>query len=190
MLRVNVPFTRDVGPMGKKPHKASKSKVLSWSVVKDSAAVSACSASGKPKVNATTFRKGRKKTGGRRAGTPNRNTQVLREAVLLAAAAAGSEKGRNGLFLYLKKVAKKQPAIFMPVLGRLLPLQVESQQTSKTEVTYRSFAEIRRELIKRGVPVDTIYPALADATDETDKTDDKPDNKPDKTDDDPGEQQR
>lgn len=102
---------------------------------------------------------------------PNKNTQVLREAALLAAAAAGSETGKNGLYLYLKKVAKKYPSVFLPFLGRLQPLQVESQQTSKTEVTYRSVAEIRQELIKRGVPVDTIYPALTDETDKTDKTD-------------------
>ena len=142
------------------------------------------------KVNSTTFKRGRRKTGGRRRGIPNRNTRVLREAVLLAAAAAGSEKGRNGLFLYLKKVAKKQPAIFMPVLARLLPLQVESQQTSKTEVTYRSFAEIRQELIKRGVPVDIIYPALTDEADETEETDEiDMTGKTDKTDDNSGEQQ-
>src|ERR1035437_8965249 len=120
----------------------------------------------KRKSNGTTFKRGRRKTGGRRLGVPNWNTRVLREAVLLAAAAAGSEKGRNGLFLYLKKVAKRQPAVFMPVLARLLSLQVESQQTSKTEVRYRSVAELRQELIKRGVPVDTIYPALTDKTDE------------------------
>ncbi len=78
------------------------------------------------KANATSFKSGRRKTGGRRIGVPNRNTRVLREAVLLAAAAAGSENGENGLFLYLTKVAKKQPAIFLPLLGRLLPLQVES----------------------------------------------------------------
>ena len=54
----------------------------------------------------------------------------------------------------------------MPVLARLLPLQVESQQTLKTEVKYRSVAELRQELIKRGVPVDTIYPPLTDKTDE------------------------
>jgi hypothetical protein len=133
-----------------------------------------------PKANAMTFKRGRRKSGGRQIGTPNRSTRLLREAVLLAAAAAGSEKGRNGLFLYLKKVAKKQPSVFMPILARLLPLQVESQQTSKTEVTYRSVAEIRQELIKRGVPVDTIYPALTDETDKADKTD--------KTDEDSGEQ--
>src|ERR1035437_7175152 len=83
-----------------------------------------------PKANAMTFKRGCRKSGGRQIGTPNRSTRLLREAVLLAAAAAGSEKGRNGLFLFLKKNAKKQPAIFMPVLARLLPLQVESQQTS------------------------------------------------------------
>ena len=111
----------------------------------------------RPKPNATSFRRGRQKTGGRRRGTPNRNTQLLREVVLLAAAAAGSEKGKNGLFLYLKGVAKKKPAIFVPLLGKILPLQVESQQISKTEVTYRGAAEIREELIRRGVPVEFIF---------------------------------
>ena len=110
-----------------------------------------------PKSNGTSFRRGRKKTGGRQAGVPNKNTRLLREAVLLAAAAAGSETAKDGLFRYLKKVAKNKPAVFVPLLGRMLPLQVESQQPSKTEVTYRGVEEIRQELIRRGVPVDRIF---------------------------------
>ena len=146
------------------------------------------------KANGTSFKRGRRKTGGRRRGMPNKNTQVLREAALLAAAAAGSETGKNGLYLYLKKVAKKYPSVFLPFLGRLQPLQVESQQTSKTEVTYRSVSKLQQELMRRGVPVDLIYsrlPALTDGTDETGETD-KPDSgKPDdtgKSDEDSGEQ--
>lgn len=119
------------------------------------------------KANATSFKRGRRKTGGRKTGVPNRNTRVLQQAALLAAAAAGSEKGENGLFLYLTKVAKKQPAIFLPLLGRLLPLQVESQQISKTEVTYRSAAEIHQKLIRRGVPVDRIFSGPTDFAKET-----------------------
>jgi hypothetical protein len=107
-------------------------------------------------ANLTSFRKGRRKTGGRQHGTPNKNTRVLREAVLLAAAAAGNEGGNDGLFQYLKKVAKKRPAIFFPLLARLLPLQIESQETANMQVTYRSAAEVRDELLRRGVPVNLM----------------------------------
>jgi hypothetical protein len=135
----------------------------------------------KSKANATTFRKGKPKTGGRALGVPNKSTKVLSEALLIAAEDSGNKRGKHGVVSYLTWVADK-PAIFMPALTRAIPRQFETKQVSHTKITYRSVAEIRRELIKRGVPVDTIYPALADATDD-DKTDDK-------TDDDPGEQQR
>ena len=108
--------------------------------------------------NSNSFRKGRRKTGGRKRGTPNKSTKLLREVVLLAAAAAGSERADDGLYRYLKNVAKKSPAIFIPLLSRCLPLQVESQQTQTVEVNYRTANELREELIRRGVPIDSLFP--------------------------------
>lgn len=106
--------------------------------------------------NKTTFAKGRSKTGGRRAGTPNKSTRMLKEAVLLAAEAAGNKKGRGGVVSYLTWGAKNQPASFMALLARILPLQIEAKQTSHTEVIYRSVADIRQELLRRGISAEAL----------------------------------
>ena len=66
-------------------------------VVKDNVVFNARRTSGKPKSNATSFKKGRKKTGGRKAGTPNKTTGFFREAVLTAAENAGNKVGGDGL---------------------------------------------------------------------------------------------
>ena len=60
---------------------------------------------------------GKPKTGGRKAGTPNKVTRELKEAILNAFAEVGGEK-------YLVTVAKKQPAIFCQLLGKVLPTQI------------------------------------------------------------------
>ena len=63
----------------------------------------------KTKANATSFKPGRAKTGGRKAGTPNKTTTVLREAVLIAAEAAGNEVGGDGIDSFFKWVALSHP---------------------------------------------------------------------------------
>ena len=62
------------------------------------------------------------KTGGRKKGTPNKTTALLKDAILTAAEEAGDEDGMIG---YLKKQAGENPAAFMALLGRVLPLQHE-----------------------------------------------------------------
>lgn len=61
------------------------------------------------------------KTGGRKKGTPNKTTQALKDAVLEAAALAGD---KGGLVGYLQTQAKLNPAPFMALLGKVLPMQV------------------------------------------------------------------
>lgn len=145
------------------------------------------------KSDATRFRKGRKKTGGRKPGTRNQTTRLLKEASLIAAEAIGNEKGGDGLVGFMKWAGKKYTPNFLSFLARLIPQQLETKQTSHAEVVYSTVEELRRELIKRGVPVDLIYPALTDETgetDETEKTDEKEDKADtDKTDDGSGEKQ-
>lgn len=57
------------------------------------------------------------KTGGRKAGTANKVTRELKEAILNAFVEVGGEK-------YLVTVAKKQPAVFCQLLGKVLPTQI------------------------------------------------------------------
>src|SRR5208337_1390711 len=117
------------------------------------------------KANATTFRKGKPKTGGRAPGVPNKSTKVFDEALLIAAENAGNKRGKDGVVSYLTWVAEK-PAIFMPTLTRRIPRQVEKKEVSPQEVVCRTSAKIRQELIKRGrVPLHMIHPALTDEAD-------------------------
>ena len=68
------------------------------------------------------------KTGGRQKGTPNKVTAQLKDAILLAAENAGGEQGLVG---YLTDVAEKQPAIFLPLLVKILPIQIEEERIEK-----------------------------------------------------------
>lgn len=64
----------------------------------------------------TSFQKGRKKTGGRKAGTPNKVD--LREATLNAFDKVGGEE-------YLTKIASQYPNAFLQFLGRFIPKDVQ-----------------------------------------------------------------
>lgn len=66
-------------------------------------------------------KKGTPKTGGRKKGTPNKTTSVLKDAILLAAEQAGEDGGLVG---YLKGQATSNPQSFLPLLGKVLPLQI------------------------------------------------------------------
>jgi hypothetical protein len=59
------------------------------------------------------------KTGGRQKGTPNKVTKALKEMVLGALDDAGGQD-------YLKRQASENPAAFMTLLGKVLPMQVEA----------------------------------------------------------------
>lgn len=58
------------------------------------------------------------KTGGRKAGTPNKLTGDLRAAIREAFEKAGGVG-------YLHKVAIENPAVFCALLGRVLPMEVQ-----------------------------------------------------------------
>jgi hypothetical protein len=58
---------------------------------------------------------------GRPQGVPNKTTALLRDAILEAAREAG---GAGGLVAYLKDQARQNPAPFMALLGKVLPMQV------------------------------------------------------------------
>lgn len=58
---------------------------------------------------------------GRPKGVPNKTTTQLKEALLEAATLAGGEAGLVG---YLVQQAADNPASFLTLLGKVLPLQV------------------------------------------------------------------
>lgn len=64
------------------------------------------------------------KTGGRKKGTPNKTTTLLKDAILAAAEKAGDKEGLIG---YLEKQAKENPAPFMTLLGKVLPSDINTK---------------------------------------------------------------
>lgn len=81
---------------------------------------------------------GRKKTGGRKKGTPNKINALLKEDIL-AAASAAHENGRIG---YLTEQAKKNPTAFLTLLGKLLPMEVKGNEPDGSiGITFKTILE-------------------------------------------------
>jgi hypothetical protein len=70
--------------------------------------------------------------GGRKKGTPNKTTKLLKDALMEAADAAG---GKEGLVGYLTNLARKHPSVFATLLGKLLPLQAHVTGNTGSAVT-------------------------------------------------------
>ena len=80
---------------------------------------------GNPKFAEYGFKKGDGR-GGRPKGAPNKTTRALKEAIILAAEKSKHSKAHDleGYLLYL---ADEKPELFVPMLGKLLPLQVRAK---------------------------------------------------------------
>jgi hypothetical protein len=104
------------------------------------------------------FKKGEKRppNAGRKLGSINKTTIVLREAAWLAAQLTGDPKreGSEGLVDYLMFAAREHPPAFLALLGRMVPQEVRVD--AQTEITYRTVAEIEREIASRGFPIEEI----------------------------------
>lgn len=62
---------------------------------------------------------------GKKPGTLNKTTKMLKEAIIEAAEAVGEDgKGKAGLVGYLKSVARADKKSFSMLLGKVLPLQL------------------------------------------------------------------
>jgi hypothetical protein len=83
---------------------------------------------------------GRPKTGGRKKGTPNKTTALLKDAILEAAQKAGDQEGMVG---YLHKQATSNPTAFLGLLGKVLPMQVQGEGDNGELVV-----KITREIVK------------------------------------------
>ncbi len=109
--------------------------------------------------------------GGRKRGIPNRTTSVLKTAILKAAEAVGSDgNGRDGLVGYLQMIAEKHPKEMVHLLSRILPLQVSADPDMPATVVFRSAADVRLEIERRGIDLN----ALANLTNDQSNLDDEP----------------
>ena len=76
--------------------------------------------------------KGQPKTGGRKKGSTNKITALLKDDMLKGAEKAG---GKEGLVGYLRTQALKQPGPFMALLGKVLPMQIANDGDDTLKVT-------------------------------------------------------
>jgi hypothetical protein len=131
---------------------------------------------------ATTFKKGIAKVpgSGRKAGTPNKTTQDLKEAILESASMLGHLKeeavldkdgkptgrtklvhdGEGGMTGYLIWLGKNNPAAYAPLLARVLPLQVKQKVENPPKVVYATVEETRAALIARRIDPDVLEKAM------------------------------
>ncbi len=76
---------------------------------------------------------GRAKTGGRKKGTPNKTTALLKDAILKAATDAGD----GDLSAYLLQQANANPTAFLGLLGKVLPLQLAGDSDNPVEMIHK-----------------------------------------------------
>lgn len=72
---------------------------------------------------------------GRPKGVPNKTTQLLKDAILKAADNAGGEEGLVG---YLQVQATTNPGPFMSLLGKVLPMQVDTTVDGQMTISWSS----------------------------------------------------
>jgi hypothetical protein len=125
---------------------------------------------------------------GRKPGSANKTTPLLKDAILLAGCVAGDRlveleiierhardaaendspesagelkqavEKHGPLVGYLSWLALGYPNVFGPLLGRVLPLQVRID--SHKEVVYRTVEEIQQDIDALKLPMDRLAPLL------------------------------
>ncbi len=73
---------------------------------------------------------------------PAKVTKALKEAIIEAANAAG---GKDGMVGYLTTQATEQPAAFMGLLGKVLPMQIAGDPDNPVAITV-----IERRIVEAG----------------------------------------
>lgn len=68
---------------------------------------------------------------GRKKGVPNKTTALLKDAILQAAEKAGDKEGMVG---YLTRQADENPAAFLTLLGKVLPMQIAGDPNAPLKV--------------------------------------------------------
>lgn len=68
---------------------------------------------------------------GRPKGSANKTTALLKDAILKAAENAGGPEGMVG---YLTTQAKTNPQAFLPLLGKVLPMQLTGDEDNPLQV--------------------------------------------------------
>lgn len=91
------------------------------------------------------------KTGGRQAGTPNKASLTLKEAILASFERLGGAS-------YLEEVGRREPRTYCALLARVLPRNATPDATAATVATL-SDAEIRQRvagMLREGLSVEAV----------------------------------
>jgi len=84
---------------------------------------------------------------------------------MMAAELEGSDqRGKDKLIGFLRRVAREDLRAFVGLLGRVIPLQVETKGNVSVDVTYRTVDEVRRELASRGISIETVQRLMGPQT--------------------------
>ena len=132
--------------------------------------------------------KGHPKFGGRPRGQANRNTRLLKDAILLAGAVTADRfvmreiiesskaealdkdgqriageleeavEEHGALIGFLSWMAEHHTASYATLLGKVLPTQIRAD--SHKDITYRSVEDIERDIRSLGAPLRRIAPLL------------------------------
>jgi hypothetical protein len=109
-----------------------------------------------------TFKKGHKKMGGRKKGTPNLFNKDLIQAIVQAAEQVGSDgKGKNGVDGYLQRLAGKKEGYFVSLLRQAVQKQVPATER-ENEIVYATEQDFRQALLDRGVHPTLLPPPPRD----------------------------
>jgi hypothetical protein len=109
-----------------------------------------------------TFKKGHKKMGGRKKGTPNLFNKDLIQAIVQAAEQVGSDgKGKNGVDGYLQRLAGKKEGYFVSLLRQAVQKQVPATEP-ENEIVYATEQDFRQALLDRGVHPTLLPPPPRD----------------------------
>ena len=109
-----------------------------------------------------TFKKGHKKLGGRKKGTPNRVNQDLVDRIVNAAGQVGSDgKGKDGVDGWLQTLAGKKTGYFVGLFRQAVQKQVPTTEP-ENEVVYSTEQDYRQALLDRGVHPTLLPPPPRD----------------------------
>jgi hypothetical protein len=101
--------------------------------------------------NSTSFKPGRKKTGGRKVGVRNNVPTVIHNAIWAAIEKVGSDgAGKDGAKGYFINMAVEHPETICKLLGRILQMEMMYEQ-KKRPLLYYSDQELWDEMRRRNL---------------------------------------
>ena len=104
------------------------------------------------------YRKGHKKNGGRKKGTPNRLTAEIKEMIIQAFTELGADgHGKEGLKGFIKRIGREDLKASAMLLRAVLPMQINASINTSVNVKYKTLEEAMEEARKLGLPERRVF---------------------------------